>query len=168
MLQKKAVMDLYVTFQIIIVSIAATSSMTLFSYAVSAQYREVYKEPLLLTYLLRNFKINLSTASKNTVSWLIHYAIGMVFVTIYYYFWARNLLQLSFLHALILGIASGIAGIISWMILFKVSDYKPPINYKGYYIQLFTAHIIFALTATAVYAISLSVALLTNSYFVPR
>ncbi len=161
-------MDLYIILQIIIVSIAATSSMTLFSYAVSAQYRELYKEPLLLTYLMHNFKINLSTASKNTLSWLIHYAIGVAFVTVYYYFWAHNLLQLSFWHAFLLGVISGIAGIISWMILFKISDYQPPIDYKGYYIQLFIAHIIFALTATAVYAISLSIVLLANTYFAPK
>lgn len=161
-------MDLYLIFQIIIVSIAATSSMTLFSYVISAQYRELYKEPLLLTYLLRNFKIKLSTASKNALSWLIHYAIGVIFVAIYHYFWAYNILQLSFLHALLLGIASGIAGIISWTILFKISHYHPAIDYKGYYIQLFAAHIIFALTATAVYAISLTVVTLTNIYFAPK
>ena len=161
-------MNLYLVFQIIIVSIAATSSMTLFSYAVSAQYRELYKEPLLLTYLLRNFKINLSMVTKNTLSWLIHYAIGVLFVTIYYYFWARNLFQLNFLHALLLGVASGIAGIVSWMILFKISLYRPKIDYKGYYIQLFIAHIIFALTATAMYAISLSLVVLTATYFAPK
>lgn len=161
-------MDLYLVFQIIMVAIAATSSMTLFSYAVSAQYRELYKEPLLLTYLLGNFKINLPMASKNTLSWLIHYAIGVLFVIVYYYFWAHNLLQLTFLHALLLGVASGITGIISWMILFKISLYRPKIDYKGYYIQLFIAHIIFALTATAVYAISLSLVALTHTHFTPK
>ncbi len=161
-------MDLYIIFQIIIVSIAATSTMTLFSYAVSASYREIYQEPILIAFLLHNFKINLSTASKNTLSWLLHYGIGVVFVTVYHYFWARNILQLSMLHALLLGAASGVIGIISWMIFFKISHYQPPINYRGYYIQLFAAHIIFALTATAVYAISLTVTLLTDTYFAPK
>jgi hypothetical protein len=161
-------MDLYVILQIIIVSIAATSTMTLFSYAVSTSYRELYKEPLLFTYLLHNFNLNLSTASKNTLGWLFHYGIGVVFVAMYHYFWARNILQLSILHALLLGAASGIIGIISWMIFFKISHYHPPIDFRGYYIQLFAAHIIFALTATAVYAISLTVTLLTDAYFAPK
>ncbi|MFB3387561.1 hypothetical protein [Flavobacterium sp. LAR06] len=165
---KTPIMDFYLIIQIIIVSIAATTSMTLFSYAVSAQYRELYKEPLLLTYLMRNLKINLSMTSKNTLSWLIHYGIGVVFVTIYHYFWAHNIIQLTFLHGLLLGVASGITGIVSWMILFKISHYQPPIDYKGYYIQLFIAHIIFALIATAVYAISLTVILLTDTYFAPK
>jgi hypothetical protein len=161
-------MDLYLIFQLIIVSIAATSTMTLFSYAVSASFREIYKEPLLLRYLMHNYKINLSNASKNTLSWLTHYGIGMLFVTVYHYFWARNLLQLSILHALLLGIASGIIGILSWMVFFKISHYQPLINFRGFYIHLFVAHIIFALTATAVYAISLTVILVTNTYFVPK
>ncbi|MDR7370172.1 hypothetical protein [Flavobacterium aquidurense] len=161
-------MDLYLIFQIIIVSIAATSTMTLFSFAVSTKYRAVYKEPLLLTYLLQNFKINLSNASKNTLGWLLHYGFGVAFVAVYHYFWARNILQLSILHALVLGAASGIIAIISWMIFFKISHYQPLITYKGYYIQLFAAHIIFALTATAVYAISLTVTLLADTYFAPK
>lgn len=161
-------MDLYIIFQIIIVSIAATSTMTLFNYAVSASFREIYKEPLLLVYVLHSFKFNLSNASKNTLSWLIHYGTGVVFVTVYHYFWARNILQLSILHAFLLGIASGIIGIICWMIFFKISHYKPPVDFRGFYLQLFAAHVIFALTATAVYAISLTVAMLTDTYFAPR
>lgn len=161
-------MDIYLIFQIIIVSIAATSTMTLFSYAVSLKFREIYKEPVLLTYLMHNFNINLSKSSKNTLSWLIHYGIGVAFVSIYHYFWTHNILELTFLHGLLLGVASGITGIISWMILFKISRYQPSIDYKGYYIQLFIAHVIFALTATAVYAISLTVTLLTNTYFAPK
>ncbi|OXA75919.1 hypothetical protein SAMN05444397_11267 [Flavobacterium aquidurense] len=161
-------MDLYLIFQIIIVSIAATSTMTLFSYAVSASFREIYKEPLLLSYLLHNLKINLSNASKNILGWLIHYGIGVIFVVVYHYFWARNILELNFLHALLLGIASGIVGIISWMIFFKLSHYQPRIDFKGFYIQLFVAHIIFALTATAVYAISLTVTMLVNTHFAPQ
>lgn len=161
-------MDLYLIFQIIIVAIAATSTMTLFSYAVSASFREIYKEPLLLSYLLHNFKINLSNVSKNILGWLIHYGIGVLFVIVYHYFWVHNILEISFLHALLLGIGSGIIGIISWMIFFKLSHYQPRIDFKGFYIQLFIAHIIFALTATAVYAISLTVTLLTNTHFTPQ
>ncbi|MBF4465143.1 hypothetical protein [Flavobacterium sp. LC2016-12] len=161
-------MNLYLIFQIIIVAIAATSTMTLFSYAASARYREVYKEPLLLTYLMHNFKINLSNASKNILGWMIHYGIGVFFVIVYHYFWASNIFQLSILHALILGIASGIIGIISWMIFFKISHFQQRIDFRGFYIQLFIAHIIFALTATAVYAISITVTLLTNAYFTPK
>lgn len=161
-------MDLYIIFQIIIVSIAATSTMRLFSYAASASYREFYKEHLLLTYLLQNSKINLSNASKNTLSWLLHYGIGVVFVTIYHYLWANNIIHLTILDGLLLGIISGIIGIIAWMLFFKLLHYKPPLDLSTHYIQLFVAHIIFALTATAVYAISLTIILVTDAYLAPK
>jgi hypothetical protein len=159
-------MDLYIIFQIIIVSIAATSTMRLFSYAISAKYRKSYREHLLLTYLLHNFKINLSNASKNTLSWLLHYGIGVVFVTVYYYFWANNIVEISIIGGLLLGVFSGIIGIICWMIFFKFSHYNPVPGLRIYYIL--ASHIIFALTATAVYAISLTVALITDAYFAPK
>lgn len=161
-------MELYTIFQVIIVAIAATSTMTLFSYAVSASFREMYREPVLITYLLTTFKSNLPTVAKNILAWLLHYGIGVAFVTVYQYFWARNILDLSIFHALLLGIISGIIGIISWTVLFKITSYLPAINYKVYYIQLFIAHVIFALTAAAVYDISLTITLLTNAYFAPK
>ena len=161
-------MDLYIILQIIIVSIAATSAMTLFSYAVSASFRELFKEPLLLNYFLHNSGINLSNTSKNTLSWLFHYGIGAIFVTVYHYFWAQNILQLSFSDAFLLGVVSGVISILSWMLFFKISHYQSPINFRSFYIQLFAAHIIFAFTATAVYAISLTIALLTNAYLAPK
>lgn len=161
-------MDLYVILQIIIVSIAATSAMTLFSYAVSASFRELFKEPLLLNYFLHNSGIKLSNTSKNTLSWLFHYGIGAIFVTVYHYFWAQNIVQLSFSDAFLLGIVSGAISILSWMFFFEILHYQPSINFRGFYLQLFAAHIIFAFTATAVYAISLTIALVTNVYLAPK
>lgn len=161
-------MDLYVILQIIIVSIAATSAMTLFSYAVSASFRELFKEPLLLNYFLHNSGIKLSNTSKNTLSWLFHYGIGAIFVTVYHYFWTQNIVQLSFSDAFLLGVVSGVISILSWMIFFEISHYQPPINFRGFYLQLFAAHLIFAFTATAVYAISLTIALVTNVYLAPK
>ena len=161
-------MDLYVILQIIIVSIAATSAMTLFSYAVSASFRELFKEPLFLNYFLHNSGIKLSNTSKNTLSWLFHYGIGAIFVTVYHYFWTQNIVQLSFSDAFLLGVVSGVISILSWMIFFEISHYQPPINFRGFYLQLFAAHLIFAFTATAVYAISLTIALVTNVYLAPK
>jgi hypothetical protein len=44
--------------------------------------------------------------------------------------------------------------------MFKLSNHKPAIDFKGYYIQLFFAHVIFGLTAAAVYALSLTTLIL--------
>lgn len=144
-------MDLYIFLQILIASIAATSAMTLFSYIISKSFRELYKEPVLLTFILSKLNLDLSIKTKTILAWLLHYFIGLIFVIIYHILWFYNILRLSLLSALLLGAISGIIGIISWMFMFKITDHKPQIDFKGYYIQLFFAHIIFGITAALVY-----------------
>ena len=144
-------MDFYIFLQILIASIAATSAMTLFSYVISTSFRELYKEPVLLTFVLSKLNLDLSLKTKATLAWLLHYFIGVIFVVIYHFLWFNNILKLSILCAILLGGISGIIGIISWMFMFKITDHKPAIDFKGYYIQLFFAHIIFGITAALVY-----------------
>ncbi|MGO4770510.1 hypothetical protein ACEN2I_02520 [Flavobacterium sp. W22_SRS_FK3] len=144
-------MDLYIFLKILIASIAATSAMTLFSYVISKSFRELYKEPVLLTFVLSKLKLDLPLKTKTTIAWFLHYFIGLFFVTSYHLFWVNDILKTSFLNALLLGALSGIVGIIGWILLFKIADFKPKIDFKGYYIQLFFAHVIFGITATFVY-----------------
>ncbi|MDA6070245.1 hypothetical protein NJT12_11510 [Flavobacterium sp. AC] len=157
-------MDIYIFFQLIIVSIAATSAMTLFSYAASASFRELYKEPVLLTFMLTRLNIELPAKSKATLAWLLHYFIGFLFVLAYHLLWIKNILPVSFLSAFLLGFISGIIGILGWMIMFKMSNHQPPIDFKGYYFQLLLAHIIFGLVATATYSLSSTFLILTKAY----
>jgi hypothetical protein len=156
-------MDIYALLQILVATIAATSAMTLFSYAVSASFRELYKEPVLLTFLLAQLKIEVSLKSRATLAWLLHYFIGFIFVLIYHFLWVNDILKLSILNALLLGSISGIIGIIGWMIMFRLADYKPNIDFKGYYIQLFFAHTIFGLTAALFYYLTLTIFLIAQS-----
>jgi len=149
-------MILYTTIQLIIVTIAATTAMTFFSYVMSNTFRELYKEPVLLTFVLEKLKINLSEKSKQIWAWLIHYFIGLLFVIGYHLLWSDHILPISPLIAVIFGAISGIIGIIGWFFLFKITHHQPQIDFKGYYIQLFFAHVIFGIVATAVYALSLS------------
>nr|WP_294788786.1 hypothetical protein [uncultured Flavobacterium sp.] len=148
-------MPFYVFLQLLFVSITATSAMTLFSYAISISFRELFKEPVLLAYAIDKLKINLSAQTKITCGWLFHYIIGFGFVVGYHIIWVKNILTISPLSALLLGVISGVIGIISWVLIFKTTHYQPPIDFKGYYIQLFFAHIIFAITATALYSLML-------------
>ena len=156
-------MDIYALLQILVATIEATSAMTLFSYAVSASFRELYKEPVLLTFLLAQLKIEVSLKSRATLAWLLHYFIGFIFVLIYHFLWVNDILKLSILNALLLGSISGIIGIIGWMIMFRLADYKPNIDFKGYYIQLFFAHIIFGVVAALFYYLSLTIILIAKS-----
>ncbi len=157
-------MDFYTFIQLIIVSIAATSAMTLFSYAISRKFRKLYKEPVLLSYVLRILKVEIPRNSEDTYGWVLHYIIGFVFVLIYHFLWARDIVPISVLSTLLFGAASGIIGILGWMLMFKLTHHQPHIDFKGYYTQLFAAHVIFAIVAAVVYFISLTILLLTKSY----
>ena len=148
-------MDFHILLQIVISSVAATSLMTLFSYAVSASARELYKEPVLLTYILTMFGIEVSPKLKIILAWLLHYLIGLAFVVGYHYLWSYEVLEMSWPVACLLGAISGIIGILGWVVMFTVSPKKPNIDFKGYYLQLFVAHVIFGITAFAVYKLFL-------------
>ena len=151
LISKNTNMNFHVFSQILISSIAATSVMTMFSYAVSASVRELYKEPVLLTYILTRFHIEVSLKTKRVLAWILHYIIGAFFVIIYHYLWVYNVVEFSWKIALLFGAISGIVGILGWIILFKIIPQKPNIDFKGYYTQLFVAHVIFGLVAFLVY-----------------
>jgi len=157
-------MVIYIIIQLLLVSIAATSAMTWFSYAMSKNFRELYKEPVLLAFGLEKLKLNLTEQSKKTWGWLLHYIIGFLFVLGYHIIWVKDILPISPLSVLLLGVISGVIGIISWVFMFKITHHQPPIDFKGYYIQLFFAHIIFAIVATVLYSITMTILILTNAY----
>lgn len=136
---------------ILFISILATLVMTAFSYVVSESFRAMYKEPVLLSYVLINSKLNIPPLLKNIMGWILHFAIGFVFVLTYHFIWNNDILPENWVTALILGGISGVMGIIGWYFLFKYTEFKPQIDFKGYYLQLFFAHVLFALTAFAVY-----------------
>ncbi|TDW52118.1 hypothetical protein EV144_101801 [Flavobacterium sp. 270] len=149
-------MDFYTFIQLLIVSIIATAAMTSFSCFMSKQFQELYKEPVLLSFVLSKLKMELSVKSEKILGWLLHFLIGFLFVLAYYVLWVKDILPISTLSALLLGAISGIIGIICWMFIFKMSNHQPHIDFKGYYLQLFFAHIIFAIIATAFYSLSLT------------
>lgn len=144
-------MTFHILIQILIATIVATSAMTLFSYILSATARELYKEPVLLTYILSSLKIEVSPPVKTFLAWSLHYLIGLIFVLIYHYLWLYNIVEMSWPAAFVLGAASGIVGILGWILLFKIVPQEPNLDFKGYYVQLFFAHIIFGVVAYFVY-----------------
>jgi len=141
--------------QILISSFAATSVMTLFSYAVSAGAREVYKEPVLLAFILNTFHLKTAPNLKILLGWILHYLIGIGFVIGYHYLWISGYMELSWSVSFLLGVISGIIGIIGWIVFFEIIPQKPNIDFTGYYLQLFVAHIIFSVTAFMVYKLFL-------------
>lgn len=148
-------MNFDIILQIVISTIAATSMMTLFSYVVSASARKLYKEPVLLTYLLTVLDIEVSQQLKIILAWILHYIIGLAFVVGYHFLWIYNIVEMSRPIAFLLGAISGIIGILGWVGMFALSPKKPNIDFTGYYLQLFAAHVIFGIVAFTTYKLFL-------------
>lgn len=140
-------MDFPVFLTILISSIMATAVMTAFSYMVSERFNKLFKEPVLLSYAIGRFHLNLSQISDRILAWTLHFAIGFMFVVAYHFIWKWDWLPFTLQTALILGALSGVVGIISWHFIFKFTNHQPRIPFKTYYLQLFIAHVFFGVTA---------------------
>lgn len=139
---------------ILLATIAATTLMTILSYLFSATFRELYKEPLLLKYLMQRFGSPLSANTEEVLGWVMHYVVGLLFVLSYQLLLHYNILDISWTSGLLFGAVAGLVGIGWWHTMFKLSDF-PPIDFKGYYWQLFVVHVIFGLTTVAIYKVLL-------------
>jgi len=139
---------------ILLATIAATTLMTILSYLFSATFRELYKEPLLLKYLMQRLGSPLSANTEEILGWVMHYVIGLLFVLSYQLLLHYNILDISWTSGILFGAVAGLVGIAWWHTMFKLSNF-PPIDFKGYYWQLFLVHIIFGLTTVAIYKVLL-------------
>lgn len=155
---------IYTYIQLLVVAIGATTVMTWFSYTMSESFRELYKEPVLLAYAIEKIKIEPKANLQKTWGWILHYIIGLFFVIGYYILWTKNIVPMSILGTFLLGIISGAIGILSWIIIFRITHHQPPIDFRGYYIQLFFAHVIFAAAAAVLYSITLTLLIVLKAY----
>lgn len=139
---------------IILATLAGTTVMTAFSYLASESFNKLWKEPVLLNLVTSKAKIEFSPKRKSIFGWFVHYLIGLAFVLIYHLLWKTSFADPTWFCGLIFGIISGLIGIFSWFFLFKIPTEKPKIKIKQYYLQLFFAHIFFALTVVTIYKLS--------------
>ena len=139
--------------QILLATIAGTTFMTAFSYLISESFNKLFKEPVLLNFALKSLQMDLTARQRRIAGWLLHYAIGVVFVIAYHLIWSLEIMPFSWGSALVLGAASGLVGILGWMLIFSIPGNNPPVRFGQYYLQLFFAHVFFAMGATAVYMI---------------
>jgi hypothetical protein len=131
-------------FKIMIAAFSATNIMTTFSYIISLSYNRLFKEPVMLNFILDNMGITLKGKWKKAGGWLAHYIIGFFFALIYETLWRYTGIKFGWLSGIAFGIASGVVGIIGWHIIYRLPDEKPVAHLREYYLQLFFAHIIFA------------------------
>ena len=137
--------------KILLATIAGTSAMTAFSYLASETFRELWKEPVLLNILTSRSSVALEPRRKSMFGWFLHYLFGLVFVACYHWIWSSSYADPTWFCGLIFGIISGMIGIAGWFFLFKLTEAKPKIKVGKYYLQLFLAHIVFALVVVSVY-----------------
>lgn len=122
--------------------------MTVFSYAVSYLAGDNFKEPELLAILLKRLGGNMQKPLYQLAGWQFHYAVGVIFVTVYTYLWERNYLRRDLPSGLLLGFLSGIVGVSFWTAVFALHPDPPRIQLKKYYLQLMVAHLLFGAGAS--------------------
>jgi hypothetical protein len=135
--------------ELLIETVTATTLMTIFSYLVGESFRKLFSEPVMLNYVIRISSVNVNPRLNSILGWLLHFLFGLLFIVPYHWIWNRRILDDSWLAGIILGVPSGIIGILGWMVIFSLPREKPKVAFAEYFIQLFFAHIVFALTAVA-------------------
>ena len=135
---------------------AGTTVMTAGSELMSLLMHENFREPEHLETLISRLVPHLSGKAKTIAGWGAHYAMGIVFAAVYVELWESRKIKHNLKNGLILGAVSGLLGYLIWKGTFKAHPLPPWINYSHYYVQRIPAHIIFAVTATVVYKMTLS------------
>ncbi|WP_317499357.1 hypothetical protein [Flavobacterium sp. DG1-102-2] len=129
--------------KIFIAAFSATNMMTTFSYLLSASYKRLFREPVMLDYILKGVGIKLSGRWHKVGGWIAHYIIGLALVFCYEAIWRYTGVHFGFLSGIAMGIISGILGIICWHAIYSTAIHDD-VARRSYYIQLFFGHIIFA------------------------
>jgi len=117
--------------------------MTFFSYLVTQVFMDCHMDPRLLNFLFAQTKIEV--LSDKRAGWIVHYAIGVLFVVAYQVIWNTTAINPTWPTAFWFGVISGLIGIGGWTIMFSVARQKPKINFLGYFAQLLVAHVVFAI-----------------------
>jgi hypothetical protein len=139
--------------RIFIAAFSATNLMTTFSYIISHHYGLLFKEPVLLNYVLENRGVHLHGKLKKASGWIAHYIIGFLFVMTYEFIWTFSDVEFGWRSGLVFGIVSGFVGIFGWQLIFLLPRKQPDVRLKEYYIQLMFAHIIFALAVVVAFTL---------------
>jgi len=139
--------------KIFIAAFSATNVMTTFSYLLSYRYKTLFKEPVLLNYVLAELGMHPKGKLGNLSGWLAHYTIGLLFVVSYEMAWRLAGIPFNWWTGIGFGIISGFIGILGWKLIFFLPHKKPKVVLNDYYIQLFFAHIVFAIAVVVAFKI---------------
>ena len=125
--------------------------MTMFSYIISRKQREQFREPVLLSILIKRLISDKKYPKLNAHGWLVHYTVGTTFCTLYDYVWRRSNLNPTLANGAIIGALTGVVGITGWHLTFQLHPDPPKINLQKYYGHLLVAHVVFGMFAALGY-----------------
>ena len=129
-------------------TLIATSTMTLFSYILSAFAQQNFRETDLLAQLIRGWKPSLKRSSSQLLGWQAHYSLGVIWGSFYAMTRNRNRPLAS---SLLFGCTGGLSAIFFWKKAFDFNPKPAPTQRRDFYVQLFFAHLIFSLTQERIF-----------------
>jgi len=132
-----------------IASLVGTTLMTIFSMVLGILMSKEFSEPKLLQVMFRPKNKNLRR--KNEIGWITHYLMGVFFAWSIWF--CTDLIggEYTYLNALFLGVLLGLLGVVGWLLLFKFRKKPPQLDIPAFLVQLVFAHIVFSVSATAVF-----------------
>ena len=139
------------TIQILTATFYATGMMTIFSYVLSLMVHSNFREPEILAILSCRLFLHHKNWLHTIIGWGLHILAGFAFVLVYSALWEYALVPASLPTGVLIGGISGIVAIGIWFVVFKLHPDPPKLNFKGYYANLFFAHIVFAVFAVVGY-----------------
>ncbi len=139
-------------YKIFIAAFSATNVMTTFSYLLSGCFKKLFKEPVMLNFILEGIGIDLKGRWHKAGGWIAHYLIGLVMVFCYEALWRYTVIPFGFLSGMLYGMVSGLVGIACWWAIYHTSIHYD-VSKRSYFIQLFFGHIIFALAVVIAFKI---------------
>ena len=80
-----------------------------------------------------------------------HYAVGFFFTTVYVIAWQHNWLGYALTDCAVIGLVTGMVGIIVWRIYFAIHRFAPAVQLNIYLTTILIAHIVFGLSAGWIY-----------------
>ena len=135
--------------------VSGTLIMTAGSELMSLISHENFSEPDHLETMISRLAPILSKHAKKIAGWGAHFAMGLVFASIYVELWETKKIKHNLKNALILGALSGVIGLFIWKATFKVHPLPPWLNYTHFYLQRIPAHIVFAVGTLLAYKLTL-------------
>ena len=141
------------TRDLIIAGIAGTTLMTAFSHLISHKRKKNFSEPELLGAVLQGTPPATANLPARIAGWALHYMTGIAFATTYAFVLRLAERQPSLVRALVFGVASGAISIVAWKTFFFFDKKIAKLKDDEYFLQLFLAHIVFAITCSQTYAL---------------